>query len=431
MINSSHKMEQTFEKLTLDPPESNVTQGIDVERIREDFPILKQTVYGKTLKYLDNAATTQKPKAVIDTITKYYTTQNANIHRGVYHLSEVPTQAYEGVRVDVKNHINANSTKEIIFVRGTTEGINLVAATYGRQNIKPGDEIIISEMEHHSNIVPWQLLCEEKDAKLRIIPMNDDGELLVDEYAKQINEKTKLVALVYISNSLGTINPVTDFIRLAHENNIPVLLDGAQALPHIKVDMQELDCDFFLFSGHKVFGPTGIGVLYAKESFLEQMNPYQGGGDMIRSVKFEKTTYNDLPHKFEAGTPNIAGVIGLGTALKYVAKIGYENIEKYEKELLCYATNAISSLTSVKIIGTAKKKASVISFTIDNVHPHDAGTILDREGIAIRTGHHCTQPVMDRFKVPATSRASMAFYNTKEEIDALVAGIEKVIKLFA
>jgi len=424
-------MEQTIEKLILDPPESNVTQGIDVERIREDFPILNQTVYGKTLKYLDNAATTQKPKAVIDTITKYYTTQNANIHRGVYHLSEVSTQAYEGVRVDVKNHINANSIKEIIFVRGTTEGINLVASTYGRQNIGPGDEIIISEMEHHSNIVPWQLLCEEKDAKLRIIPMNDDGELLVDEYAKQINEKTKLVALVYISNSLGTINPVTDFIRLAHENNIPVLLDGAQALPHIKVDMQELDCDFFLFSGHKVFGPTGIGVLYAKESFLEQMTPYQGGGDMIRSVKFEKTTYNDLPHKFEAGTPNIAGVIGLGTALKYVTKIGYENIEKYEKELLCYATNAISSLTSVKIIGTAKKKASVISFTIDNVHPHDAGTILDREGIAIRTGHHCTQPVMDRFKVPATSRASMAFYNTKEEIDALVAGIEKVIKLFA
>lgn len=423
-------MVDIIDNIALDTPAVKDRLDFDVESIRNDFPILQQKIHGKVLKYLDNAATTQKPGAVIDAITNYYTSQNSNIHRGVYHLSEVSTQAYEDVRKTVKNHINAESTKEIVFVRGTTEGINLVASSYGRQNIGPGDEIIISEMEHHSNIVPWQILCEEKGAKLRIIPMNDNGELLFEEYENLISERTKLVALVYISNSLGTVNPVKEYIQLAHKNNIPVLLDGAQALPHLQVDMQELDCEFFLFSGHKVFGPTGVGALYAKESILEQMSPYQGGGDMILSVKFDGTTFNDIPHKFEAGTPNIAGVIGMGAALKYVTKIGYANIESYERDLLDYATSALSEIDAVQIIGTAKRKASVISFTINNIHPHDVGTLLDTEGIAVRTGHHCTQPVMDRFGVPATSRASLAFYNTKEEINALVTGIHKIIKLF-
>lgn len=404
--------------------------AFDVYKIREDFPTLHQKVYGKPLVYLDNAATTQKPRVVIESINTYYKAQNANIHRGVHYLSEAATKAYEDSRIKVKNFINANSIKEIVFVRGTTEAINLVATSFGRNNLKEGDELIISAMEHHSNIVPWQILCEQTGAKLQIIPINDDGEIIFEQYEKLLNEKTKLVAVVHVSNSLGTVNPVKNIIELAHERSVPVLIDGAQAVPHKKIDVQYLDCDFYAFSGHKVFGPTGIGVLYAKEAILENLPPYQGGGDMIKSVTFEKTIYNDLPYKFEAGTPNIAGVIGLGKALEYVLQIGFENITKYEEELLNYAKEALSKIKSLRIIGTAKKKAAAISFLIEGVHPHDVGTILDREGIAVRTGHHCTQPVMERFKIPATTRASLAFYNTKKEIDILVEGIYKVINLF-
>ncbi|MGH7452248.1 MAG: SufS family cysteine desulfurase [bacterium] len=410
------------------PPAQSVN-SFDVERIREDFPILRQKVRGKPLVYLDSAATSQKPQVVIEAISNYYKAENANIHRGVYYLSELATKAYEDTRLKVKETINANSIKEIVFVRGTTEGINLVASSYGRENVKEGDEIVISAMEHHSNIVPWQMLCEETGAKLRVIPINDDGELLLDEYQKLLNKKTKLVAVVHISNSLGTINPIKRIVDIAHDSNVPVLVDGAQAMPHSKVDVKKLDCDFFVFSGHKVFGPTGVGVLYAKEALLERMPPYQGGGDMIKSVTFEKTLYNDLPHRFEAGTPNIAGVIGLGEALDYVANIGYEKITAYEKELLNYATAALSTIKPLRIIGTAPEKAAVISFVIEGIHPHDVGTILDRDGIAVRTGHHCTQPVMERFNVPATSRASFAFYNTTAEADLLVKGLQNVIKL--
>jgi len=403
--------------------------AFDVERIRQDFPILHQKVRGKPLVFLDSAATSQKPQAVIDAISNYYHAENANIHRGVYYLSEIATKAYEDTRVKIKETINANSIKEVVFVRGTTEGINLVASSYGRKNIREGDEIIISAMEHHSNIVPWQMLCEETGAKLRVIPINDDGELIVEEFEKLLNKKTKLAAVVHTSNSLGTINPVKRLIDMAHDQNVPVLIDGAQALPHGKIDVKKLGCDFFVFSGHKVFGPTGIGVLYGKEALLEKMPPYQGGGDMIKSVSFEKTLYNDLPYRFEAGTPDIAGVIGLGKALDYVAGIGYENIATYEHELLNYATAALSTIKPLKIIGAAREKAAVLSFVIDGIHPHDVGTILDRDGIAVRTGHHCTQPVMERFNVPATSRASLAFYNTKAEIDLLVKGLHNVINL--
>ncbi len=403
--------------------------AFDVERIRQDFPILHQKVRGKPLVFLDSAATSQKPQAVIDAISNYYHAENANIHRGVYYLSEIATKAYEDTRVKIKETINASSIKEIVFVRGTTEGINLVASSYGRKNIREGDEIIISAMEHHSNIVPWQMLCEETGAKLRVIPINDDGELIVEEFEKLLNKKTKLAAVVHTSNSLGTINPVKRLIDMAHDQNVPVLIDGAQALPHGKIDVKKLGCDFFVFSGHKVFGPTGIGVLYGKEALLEKMPPYQGGGDMIKSVSFEKTLYNDLPYRFEAGTPDIAGVIGLGKALDYVAGIGYENIATYEHELLNYATAALSTIKPLKIIGAAREKAAVLSFVIDGIHPHDVGTILDRDGIAVRTGHHCTQPVMERFNVPATSRASLAFYNTKAEIDLLVKGLHNVINL--
>ncbi|MFQ6112828.1 MAG: SufS family cysteine desulfurase, partial [bacterium] len=370
------------------------------------------------------------PRAVIDAVKAYYECQNANIHRGVHYLSEIATKVYEDTRANIKNFISANSTKEIIFVRSSTEAINLVASSFGKKYIKEGDEIIISTMEHHSNIVPWQILCEATGAKLRIIPINDHSEIIFEEFEHLLNEKTKLVAVVHVSNSLGTINPVKNIIALAHRHNVPVLVDGAQAVPHIRVDVQSLDCDFYVFSGHKVFGPTGVGVLYAKEAILEDMPPYQGGGDMIKSVTFEKTIYNELPHRFEAGTPNIAGVIGLGKALDCVMQIGYENITKYEQSLLKYATEALSAIERLKIIGTAKQKAAVISFVIEGVHPHDVGTVLDREGIAVRTGHHCTQPVMQRFNVPATARASLAFYNTKEEIDILIKGIHKVIKLF-
>ncbi|MCH6560082.1 cysteine desulfurase [candidate division KSB1 bacterium] len=423
-------MEELLESVVLEKPVSTPTTGFDVERIREDFPILQTRVHGNPLVYLDNAATSQKPQAVIDAISDYYSGENANIHRGVHYLSELATRKYEETREKVKHLINAKSTREIIFVRGTTEAVNLVSSTYGRENIKAEDEIIISNMEHHSNIVPWQLLCESTDAKLKVIPINDDGEIIFDEYQKLMNDKTKLVAVVHTSNSLGTINPVKRIIEVAHSHNVPVLLDGAQAVPHQKIDVQELDCDFFAFSSHKFFGPTGVGVLFAKEDLLEKMPPYEGGGEMITSVTFEKTTYNELPHKFEAGTPNIAGVVALGAAIDYVNEVGYRNIHEHEEELLKYATEALSSIKSLRIIGTAAKKASVISFTLDNIHPHDMGTILDRQGIAVRTGHHCTQPVMERFNVPATTRASFAFYNTKEEVDRLVEGIHHLLKLF-
>jgi cysteine desulfurase / selenocysteine lyase len=403
--------------------------GFDVEKVRQDFPILREKIRDRSLVYLDNAATSQKPQVVIDTITQYYLTENSNIHRGVHSLSERATSAYEGARLKVKCFLNASDTREIIFVRGATEGINLVAQSYGRM-IKAEDEIIISTMEHHSNIVPWQILCEQVGAKLRVIPIKDDGELLIDEYERLLNPRTKFVSVTHVSNALGTINPVKQIIEMAHRWSVPVLIDGAQATPHLTVDVQGLDCDFYVFSGHKLFGPTGIGVLYGKARLLEDMLPYQGGGDMISSVTFEKTLYNTLPYKFEAGTPHIAGVIGLGAAIDYVSGIGLERIGTYEQELLAYATDALSAITGVRIIGTAKEKASVLSFLIDGVHAHDIGTVLDYDGIAIRAGHHCAMPVMQRFGVPATARASFAFYNTKEEVDALVRAVYKVIEVF-
>jgi cysteine desulfurase/selenocysteine lyase len=422
-------MNPSTETLVKDAGQSSETQ-LDVARIREDFPILRQKVHGKPLVYLDNAATSQKPQVVIDALVRYYSSQNANIHRGVHALSELATYEYEKARGKVKLFLNAAETREIIFVRGTTEGINLVAQSYGGKFIKAGDEIIVSAMEHHSNIVPWQLLCEQTGAVLRVIPMNDDGELLIEEYEKLLNKKTKFVSVVYLSNSLGTINPVKQIIKRAHEFGIPVLVDGAQSTPHLAVDVQELDCDFYAFSGHKVCGPTGIGVLYGKASLLESMPPYQGGGDMISSVTFEKTTYNALPYKFEAGTPNIADTIAFGVAIDYVHNLGLKAISSYEHDLLMYATKKLSAMEGMRIIGTAKKKSSVVSFVMGNVHAHDIGTIVDREGIAIRTGHHCTQPVMQRFGIPATARASFAFYNTMEEIDALAGSLLKVKEIF-
>ena len=404
--------------------------SFEADSIREDFPILKQLVYGKPLVYLDNAATSQKPTAVVDAMTRYYSTDNSNIHRGVHLLSERATQQYEEARVKAQHFINAAAPKEIIFTRGTTEAINLVAGSYGRANVNSGDEVLITAMEHHSNIVPWQILCEEKGARLRVAPINDDGELIIEEFAKLLNERTKIVSLAHVSNALGTINPIRAIVEIAHRHNVPVMIDGAQAAPHMKLDVQELECDFYAFSGHKVFGPTGIGVLYGKASLLDAMPPYQGGGDMIASVTFEKTTYNTLPYKFEAGTPNIAGTIGLGAAIDYVNQIGIDRIARYEHELLDYGTDALSQIPGLRLIGTAKDKAGVLSFVLEGVHPHDVGTILDREGIAIRTGHHCAMPVMERFGIPATARASLAFYNTKEEIDALVAGIHKVKEVF-
>ena len=405
--------------------------GFDVEKVREDFPILKVRVHGKPLVYLDNAATAQKPQVVIDTISRYYMAENSNIHRGIHFLSLQATRAYEDARDKVKHFLNASHTREILFVRGTTEGINLVAQSYGRTFIKEGDEIVISAMEHHSNIVPWQILCEQVGAKLRVIPINDDGESLIEEYEKLLNKRTKFVSVAHLSNALGTINPVKQIIEMAHRCGVPVLVDGAQAAPHLKVDVQDLDCDFYAFSGHKLFGPTGVGVLYGKANLLEAMPPYHGGGDMISSVTFEKTLYNVLPYKFEAGTPNIAGGVGLGAAIDYLNGIGLETVAAYEHELLSYATVAISRIPGVRLIGTAKEKACVLSFVVDDIHAHDVGTILDEEGIAIRTGHHCAMPVMQRFGVPATARASLAFYNTRGEIDALVAGILKVKEVFA
>lgn len=404
--------------------------AFDVAKYRKDFPILNAKVYGKPLIYLDNAATTQKPQSVIDALERYYSAENANIHRGIHYLSQQATDAYDDARVAIKRFLNAREIHEIIFVRGSTEGINLVAQSYGRRFLKAGDEIVITAMEHHSNIVPWQILCEAVGAKLRVVPINDDGELLTNEYAKLLNKRTKFVSIAHISNALGTINPVKPMIQMAHQLGIPVLLDGAQSAPHLPVDLQDLDCDFFVFSGHKIFGPTGIGVLYGKAEWLEKMPPYQGGGDMISSVTFEKTLYNKLPYKFEAGTPHIAGVIGLGAAIGYVSRVGLERIVAYEKELLAYATQTLSQIPGLRIIGTAKEKASILSFVLEGIHAHDIGTILDQEGIAIRAGHHCAMPVMDRFKIPATARASFAFYNTKEEIDRLRDAIYAVLEVF-
>jgi cysteine desulfurase/selenocysteine lyase len=402
----------------------------DVRKIREDFPALRQRVYGKPLVYLDNAATTQKPRVVLDALRRFYERDCANIHRGVHRLSERATQAYEDARIKIQRFLNAAAAREIVFVRGATEGINLVAQTYGRQHLRAGDEVLITAMEHHSNIVPWQIVCEEKGAVLRVAPMNDQGELLLEEFESMLTPRTKFVALGHVSNALGTVNPVRELIALAHRRNVPVLIDGAQAVPHLKVDVQELGCDFYVFSGHKLFGPTGIGVLYGKESLLEAMPPYQGGGDMISSVTFAKTTYNSLPYKFEAGTPNIAGTIGLGAAIDYVNQVGLDVAAAHEREVLEYATAAVSCLPGVRLIGTAREKAAVLSFVMEGIHAHDAGTILDRQGIAVRTGHHCAMPVMERFGVPATTRASFVFYNTKEEVEALVAGIHKVLEVF-
>jgi cysteine desulfurase/selenocysteine lyase len=410
---------------------STVEAGFDVERVREDFPVLKQKVHGKPLVYLDNAATSQKPLAVIEAIRRFYEVDCANIHRGVHELSQRSTAAYEQTRAKVKQFLNPRTKNELIFVRGATEGINLVAQSWGRKCVKTGDEIVISAMEHHSNIVPWQMLCEEKGAKLRVIPIDDRGELLMEEYEKLLGPRTRMVAVTHVSNALGTINPVREIVELAHKAGALALIDGAQAVPHMKVDVQALDADFYAFSGHKLFGPTGTGVLYGKTKLLNAMPPYQGGGDMIRTVTFEKTTYNDLPYKFEAGTPNIAGGIGLGAAIDYVNGIGLDKIAAYEHELLVYGTEALSDIPGLRLIGTAREKAAVLSFVMEGIHPHDIGTVLDRMGIAVRTGHHCAQPVMDRFGVPATTRASLAFYNTTAEIDALAAGLRKVKEMFA
>jgi cysteine desulfurase/selenocysteine lyase len=405
--------------------------GFDAEKARRDFPILRQKVRGKPLVYLDNAATSQKPQVVINAITRYYERDNANIHRGVHFLSEHATEEYESARVAIQHFLNAAHSSEIIFVRGATEAINLVAQTFGRTHVGSGDEVLITGMEHHSNIVPWQMLCEEKGAKLRVAPFNDNGELLLDEYAALLSPKTKIVAATHVSNALGSINPIRRMIELAHDRNIPVLIDGAQAVPHMKIDVQALDCDFYAFSGHKIYGPTGIGILYGKSALLEKMPPYQGGGDMISSVTFEKTIYNKLPYKFEAGTPDISGAIGLGSAIRYLDALGIEAVGEYEHGLLEYATQAIGAIPGVRLVGTAKEKAGVLSFVMENAHPHDIGTILDQEGIAIRTGHHCSQPVMQRFGIPATARASFALYNTREDVDALVRGMEKVREVFA
>jgi cysteine desulfurase/selenocysteine lyase len=403
----------------------------DVERIREDFPVLRQTVNGKPLVYLDNAASSQVPQIVIDRGSTYLEQEHSNIHRGVHYLSQRATTAYEGARERVKRFINASDAKECIFVRGATEGINLVMHGYGRKFVQEGDEVIISAMEHHANIVPWQMLCEEKGAILRVIPMNDAGELMLDEYDALLSERTKIVAVTHISNALGTINPVKEMIATAHKHGVPVLVDGAQGIVHLPIDVQDLDCDFYAFSGHKMFAPTGSGIVYGKAEWLEKMNPFQGGGDMIRTVTFEKTTYAGLPNKFEAGTPAIASQIGLGAAIDYLNSIGREQSVAYEQQLLEYATARIGSIEGVRIIGTAREKASVLSFVIEGVHPHDIGTILDQEGIAVRAGHHCAQPVMQRFNVPATARASFAFYNTKEEIETLARAVEKVIEVFS
>ena len=412
------------------PADTGSADGFPVETYRQDFPILGEVVRDMPLVYLDNAATAQKPRQVIEVLDEYYRSYNSNIHRGVHTLSELATDAYETARKKIQHFINAESLQEVIFVRGTTEGINLVAQSYGRNKLRAGDEIIISTMEHHSNIVPWQLLCEQTGAVLKVIPINDAGELDMDEYKNLLNERTRIVAVVHISNALGTINPITEITAQAHAAGAVVVIDGAQAAPHMQLDMADLDCDFYTFSGHKLFGPTGIGVLYGKQALLEDMPPYHGGGDMIKMVTFAKTTYNDLPYKFEAGTPYIAGVIGLGAAADYISDVGLDRIEDYEHRLLLYATEAAGGVPGLRLIGTAAQKASILSFVLDGIHPHDLGTILDHEGIAIRTGHHCAMPVMERYGIPATARASFAFYNTAEEVDKLVAGIDKAKDIF-
>ena len=405
--------------------------SFDIQYIRKQFPVLAQTVRGKPLVYLDNAATTQKPQVVLDTLFRYYTAENANIHRGVYELSQNATRAYEGARSKIAAFLNAAEPAEIIFTRNATEGINLVAQTFGRSKVGAGDEVVISGMEHHSNIVPWQLLCEEKGARLRVVPITDDGELMLEELSSLLGPRTKLVSIVHMSNSLGTVNPVRQVVELAHKFDIPVLIDGSQAAYHMSVDVRALDCDFYVVTGHKLYGPTGIGVLYGRRSLLDAMPPYQGGGDMISSVTFERTTYNELPHKFEAGTPHIAGAIGLGAAVDFIADVGFGAIAAHERQLLEYATTALSGVPGLRLIGTAREKASILSFVLEGVHPHDVGTVVDTEGVAIRTGHHCTQPVMDRFGVPATARASLAMYNTTDEVDHLVMALAKVREVFA
>ena len=404
--------------------------ALDVDRIRADFPILQVRINDKPLAYLDNAASSQMPKQVIDRLVRYQTSEHANIHRAVHTLSERATAEYEGARRKIQRFINAKEEREVIFTRGTTDSVNLVMHGYGRAFLGDGDEIIVSQLEHHSNIVPWQMLCEEKGARLRVIPCNDAGELLLDDYAKLFNANTRFVAITHVSNALGTINPVKDMIATAHRHGVPVLVDGAQAVPHMKVDVQDLDCDFYAFSGHKMCGPTGIGVLYGKAQLLAKMKPFEGGGDMILSVTFEKTTYNAIPYKFEAGTPPIAAAIGLGATVDYLESVGLDRIATHEHELLTYATEAFAQLKGVRIVGTARNKAGVLSFTLQGVHPHDVGTILNEDGVAVRTGHHCAQPVMQRFGVPATVRASFYLYNTFAEVDALIAGIRRVQKIF-
>jgi cysteine desulfurase/selenocysteine lyase len=401
-----------------------------VAKIRADFPILKTMVRGKPLVYLDSAVTTQKPQAVIDALSRYYAEENAAVHRAIYSLSERATRAYEGARVKTQRFLNAASAKEIIFTRGTTESINLVAATYGRRALSPGDEVLLTAMEHHSNIVPWQLICEERGARVRVVPVNDAGELLFEEYEKLLGPRTRLVAVTHVSNALGTINPIREIVARAHERGVPVLVDGAQAAPHLPVDVQALGCDFYAFSSHKLYGPTGVGVLYGREALLEAMPPYQGGGAMIRSVTWEGTTYDALPHKFEAGTPNIGGAVGMGAAIDYLEELGLDRVAAHEADLLAYASEAIRTVPEARVIGTARHKASILSFTLGEIHPHDIGTILDQFGIAVRAGHHCAQPVMERFGVPATARASFGVYNTREEVDALIAGLHQVIEVF-
>lgn len=405
------------------------TAIIDVELIRSEFPILSRKVNGHPLVYLDNGASSQKPQSVISAINKYYTYENSNIHRGVHTLSQEATTAYEESRITVQKFINAKHSHEIIFTEGTTESINLIATSFGKKHLNVGDEIIISTMEHHSNIVPWQMICEEKGAILKVVPINDKGEFLMGEYENLLSDKTKLVAVSHVSNSLGTINPVKEIISKAHQKGALVLIDGAQAVPHTKVNVLDLDCDFYAFSAHKMFGPTGVGILYGKEELLNDLPPYQGGGDMIKTVTFEKTTYNELPHKFEAGTPNIVGGIALAEAIRYINKIGIDKIEAYEHDLLAYATDQIKQIDGVKIIGEAEKKASVLSFIVDGVHPSDIGIIIDKLGIAIRTGHHCTEPLMNRFNISGTARASFAFYNTFEEVDTFINGLKRAIKM--
>jgi cysteine desulfurase/selenocysteine lyase len=404
--------------------------AFEVQRIRADFPILRRTVHGKPLVYLDNAATTQKPQVVLEALARYYSEINSNVHRGVHNLSELATDAYERARGTVRGFFNAASEREIVFTRNATEGINLVAQAFARPKLQPGDEVLISAMEHHSNIVPWQLICDERGARLRVIPMDDRGVLQLDELEGLLGERTRILAITHMSNALGTINPIEKIVEVAHARGVPVLADGSQAAYHMKVDVQALGVDFYVATGHKLYGPTGIGVLYGRESLLEAMPPFLGGGDMIASVTFEKSTWNALPYKFEAGTPHIEGAIGLATALDYISSVGFEGIGRHERDLLAYATASLEAIAGVRIVGTSPNKASILSFVMDGAHPHDIGTIVDREGVALRTGHHCAQPVMDRFCIPATARASFAMYNTREEVDALAAAVRKVAQVF-